>query len=277
MITFASRRRRNFMILAGLGLPCAVIYQAHALSLHPDNFFSGWLMFALMFGLALYNVRKKFPFLPLLTSAGWLQFHVYIGLLCIILFALHIGWRVPDGVLEGILVFLFVVVAGSGVVGLVLSRIIPARLTTRSEEVIMERIPVYLKQLREEADRLVEQARMVSDTTERGDTLSDFYAMRLVAFFYQSTNFWWHLLQSNRPRYMLLRELQALDRYLNNEEKAIAQTLADLIRDKDDLDYQYAHQAVLKYWLFIHVPMTYSLLIFSLAHGLLAHAYGGGF
>ena len=265
------------MILAGLGLPCAVIYQAHALSLHSGNFFSGWLMFALMFGLALYNVRKKFPFLPLLTSAAWLQFHVYIGLLCIILFALHIGWRVPDGVLEGILVFLFVVVAGSGVAGLVLSRTIPARLTTRSEEVIMERIPVYLKQLREEADRLVEQARMVSDTTERGDTLSDFYAMRLVAFFYQPSNFWWHLLQSNRPRYMLLRELQALDRYLNNEEKAIAQTLTDLIRDKDDLDYQYAHQAVLKYWLFIHVPMTYSLLIFSLAHGMLAHAYGGGF
>ena len=276
MTTFASRRRRNLVILACFGLPGAMIYQAYTLSLHQGNFFSGWLLFALMIALALYNVRKKFPFLPLLTASAWLQFHIYTGLLCAVMLALHIGWRVPDGVLEGILLFQFVVVSGSGIVGQALSRTIPARLTTRSEEVIMERIPGYLKQLRTEAGQLVEQARMVSDTTERGDTLSDFYTKRLIAFFHQSANFWWHLLQSNRPRYTLLRELQALERYLNNEEKAIAQALTDLIRDKDDLDYQYAHQAALKYWLFIHVPMTYSLLIFSLAHGVLAHAYRGG-
>ena len=82
-------------------------------------------------------------------------------------------------------------------------------------------------------------------------------------------------MQSNRPRYTLLKELEALDRYLNNEEKIMALALIDIIGAKDDLDYQYAHQAILKYWLFIHIPMTYSLLIFALAHGMLAHAYGG--
>ncbi len=276
MTTFAARRRRNLLIMVCFGLPGIVIYQAYTLSLNRGSFLSGWFLFTLMVALALYNARKKLSFLPVLSSSFWLQFHIYVGILCVGLFALHIGWRVPGGVLGGILTLLFFIVAGSGILGLVLSRSIPARLTTRSEEVIFERIPGYMMQLREQVRQLVEEARTVTDTTESGDTLSDFYTRRLVAFFHQPKNFWWHLLQSNRPRYTLLKELEALDRYLNNEEKIMALALIDIIGAKDDLDYQYAHQAILKYWLFIHIPMTYSLLLFALAHGMLAHAYGGG-
>ena len=49
-----------------------------------------------------------------------------------------------------------------------------------------------------------------------------------------------------------------------------------MVRKKDDLDYHTAMQGRLKMWLFVHIAMTWSLLIFSVVHGVLAHAYGGG-
>ena len=52
--------------------------------------------------------------------------------------------------------------------------------------------------------------------------------------------------------------------------------MGSLIRGKDDLDHQDALQGTLKYWLFIHIPLTYSLLILSLVHALLASAYSAG-
>ena len=113
MTTFAARRRRNLLIMVCFGLPGIVIYQAYTLSLNQGSFFSGWFLFTLMVALALYNTRKKLSFLPMLSSSFWLQFHIYVGILCVGLFALHIGWRVPGGVLGGILTLLFFIVAGS--------------------------------------------------------------------------------------------------------------------------------------------------------------------
>jgi hypothetical protein len=98
-----------------------------------------------------------------------------------------------------------------------------------------------------------------------------------VGYFAGPRNFWWHVIESTRPRFRLLGELAALDRYLNDSERQQVRQLTDLIRAKDDLDYQYTHQTILKYWLFIHIPLTYSLLMVGLAHGLLMVAYYAAF
>ena len=45
------------------------------------SFLTGWILFALILALTFYNGRKKLPFLPLLSSETWLQFHIYAGLL----------------------------------------------------------------------------------------------------------------------------------------------------------------------------------------------------
>ncbi len=50
----------------------------------------------------------------------------------------------------------------------------------------------------------------------------------------------------------------------------------ELAETKDALDYHYAHQATLKAWLFVHVPLTYGLLIVAAAHLVLAYAFTGG-
>ena len=86
---------------------------------------------------------------------------------------------------------------------------------------------------------------------------------------------WLHLVGSDRLQTALLGELEALGRYLNDEENAVRSEIADLIKAKSDLDYHYAHQATLKYWLFVHIPVSYSLLIVGILHGLVAYGWGG--
>ena len=65
-------------------------------------------------------------------------------------------------------------------------------------------------------------------------------------------------------------------RYLNEQERATLEKLAQLVRQKDGLDYHHAVQTTLKLWLFVHVPLTYGLMIFSLMHIVLVFAFSGG-
>jgi hypothetical protein len=228
--------------------------------------YTGWILLVLMVILAMYNLRKRLPFLPLGTSAAWLQFHVYIGFLTLVLFFLHINLRVPKGILEGTLSLLYVTVAGTGILGLILSRLFAKRLASRGEEVIFERIPGIRRHIRENAETLIE--RSVSETNS--STLQEFYAEQLDSYFRQMCNFWGHIFNSVRPRHTLLTNLGEIDRYLNDQEREIAADLANLICVKDDLDYHHTLQGILKYWLFIHIPLSFSLLIVPLMHAILA-------
>ena len=243
-----------------------MVHEVYRVSLRPVSFFTGWGLLVLMVILALYNLRKRMPFLPLGTSAGWLQFHIYIGFLTVVLLVLHINFRVPNGILEGTLSLLYVTVAGTGILGLILSRIFAKRLAARGEEVIFERIPGIRRHIRENAEALIE--RSVSETNS--STIQEFYAEHLDFYFRRMCNFWGHVFNSVRPRHTLLTNLGELDRYLNDQEREIAAELANLVRVKDDLDYHHTLQGILKYWLFIHIPLSFSLLIVSFSHAILA-------
>ena len=142
MTTFA---RRRWLAMTLTLLTIGVIGSLMAtqeLSFRRTAFLSGWMLLVTLLVLVLYNLRKKLTYPPLLKSASWLQIHAYVGLLSIALFLMHIGFRIPDGRLESVLALLFVGVAGSGVVGLFLSRAIPPRLAVRGQEVLFERIPM---------------------------------------------------------------------------------------------------------------------------------------
>jgi uncharacterized protein (DUF2062 family) len=67
--------------------------------------------------------------------------------------------------------------------------------------------------------------------------------------------------------------MDALDRYLDEREKAIAREIRDWIETKQNLDFQYASQRLLKLWLFVHIPCTYSLILLGVVHGIIATLY----
>ena len=186
-----------------------------------------------------------------------------------LIFVLHLELRYPHGALETSVAVLYLAVAGSGVVGLVLSRVLPKRLVTHGEEVIFERIPSFQRNIREEAEGIVEETGSAE--------LGEYYITHLSPFFAKTQHSLSHLRESDRPRQTLLDSLHAMDRYWGTKERESAKRLEYLINRKDDLDYQETLQRVLKSWLFIHIPLTAGLLIFSTVHGVLAYMYSPRF
>ena len=67
--------------------------------------------------------------------------------------------------------------------------------------------------------------------------------------------------------------MAALDRYLNSDERKLMLEIAQFIRSKENLDFQLNAQRALKLWLFVHIPVTYSLILLGLVHGIIAWAF----
>ena len=196
--------------------------------------------------------------------------HIYVGLGSFALFLMHVSFRVPDGMLESILATLYVVVFFSGLYGLWVTRTIPAKLTSVGDEIVFERIPLFKRQLARQAQTIVMQS------CQRTPVLARFYANRLSRYFERRRGLAYFLVPSGRMRRQLISEIDDLDRFLAVEDRSISRQLATMVRQKDDLDYHSAMQGRLKLWLFVHIAITYSLLIFSVVHGILAHSFGGG-
>ena len=233
-------------------------------------FLTGWILLAAMLVLTFYNARKKLPFLPLGDSSTWLQVHVYLGLFTVLLFLIHLNFRLPHGWFEITLAWLFALVSVSGVVGLIFSRALPHRLATRGGEVIFEKIPALCHGLKAEAEKLA------LGTEAKSPAIAKFYARRLAGFFAGPKNAWLHLVESRRSLNALLAELEDLRRTGSDAERATLEKLAVLVRQKDGLDYHRALQLTLKLWLFVHIPLTYGLLIFTTAHIAFAFGFSGG-
>jgi hypothetical protein len=209
------------------------------------------------------------PFLPLLKASTWMQVHIYVGFFSVWLFLLHIGSRVPNGGLEIILAILFVAVAGSGIIGLAITRWLPSRLTIHGENLLFERIPALRSGVRQEAEKLA----LASVAATNSSTIADFYETRLQHYFARP-HFWLsHIVGYRKPLFKLLAELEALERYLNVKEREIMREITELVRAKDNLDFQLAGQSLLKCWLFVHIPLTYSLILIGLIHGVLAWSF----
>ena len=86
-----------FLVLVILTLSVLWLY---SLTLSKTAFASGILLLCCILFLAAYQWRKKLSFLSLGTATVWLQFHIFVGLMSSLLFLMHIGFRVPDGMLE---------------------------------------------------------------------------------------------------------------------------------------------------------------------------------
>lgn len=210
--------------------------------------------------------------LPIGSNAIWLQFHGYVGIISTVMFLQHINLRVPTGNFEILLALLFILTALTGVVGIILSRVVPKYLTRRGEEVIFERIPLFISQLRKRVEAIVLDCAKETETV----AMNDYYQNHLATYFTGPKNVLHHLIASNTPLYLMQRKHQTFCRYLNNKEKEFADEILELVTKKNDLDAHYALQGVLKAWSFLHVPLTYSLIVAAIVHVTLVYAFIGG-
>jgi hypothetical protein len=267
---------RRLSFIAGLLIASAIAFAANVIlkiSLRESAIYSGALLLAVVLALTLLNGRKKLPFLPLMRAATWLQIHIYAGFFCFFIFLLHINFSPPRGALEITLAIVFCVVVLSGFFGIFISRTLPSRLTFSGEPLIYERIPAYRHEIQQNVEQLIRR----SELETQSSTLADFYLEKLRPFFQRLPGAFYAFGGIDRRVERLLKELTALNRYLNEEEKAIANEIRDWIETAQNLHFQYAAQRMLKLWLFVHIPFTYSLILLAIVHGAFACIYAGKF
>lgn len=266
------RRRFAGIFLTTLlvaGLVAAYVGFASSYPRHP--YLSGWVLLAVMLFLTFFNLRKKVPFLRMGSAGFWLQLHIYVGLFSGALFMAHIGFSWPHGLLNQIIAGSFAIVFVTGVLGLWISRAFPKRLTDAGFETPFERIPQVRNHLRDEAEALV----LAGVDGQTSPVIAEFYTGKLGLFFTKPCNLRAHLLRSQAPQAAHRSQFDEIQRYARKSEREMLDKLADLVDRKHLLDYQYALQLTLRLWLFAHIPLSYSLLILSVAHIIVVHSFSG--
>jgi hypothetical protein len=269
---FSVRRIRNTVGSITLTIALLFFLRIYGTPLYRMQTWSGWILFALIVFLLLYKLRKKLPMLPIGSAALWLQCHAYFGLISVAMFAQHINFRIPTGHFEILFAAIFIITACTGIIGLILCRVIPKYLTNRGEEVIFERIPILRAKLRQQAQSLVTDCA----TATKSSVLFEYYQFHLANYFFEPKNLVFHLFGSTTHWHHMVNKHQTFCRFLSNEEKKYADQLLTYMRQKDDLDFHFTLQGLLKAWPFLHLPLSFVLLILSLLHLTLVYAFIGG-
>lgn len=270
----SSRIARRTVMAAVLVVCCAALWiwdSVRGRALIPTASATGWVLLLLVVLLALYGVRKWLPFLPWGRSRTWLRLHVLAGAVALFAFGLHLRWSAPNGIFEFVLAAVFLVLALSGVVGLWLSRTIPTRLSAVGIEVIYERIPTLRRQIRAESESLVRE----SVRRTHSMAIADFYEQRLRTVFERPSERWRNLRGDDRPWRRLEHDLDEFESCLGGTGRDILAALRAHVLRLHQLDLHHSLQGALKFWLFVHVPLTWGLLALAAVHVLVVHAFGG--
>ena len=203
------------------------------------------------------------------NAATWLLLHAVGGVLALVVYWLHTRNLWPIGSYEQLLAVLFYATVLTGVFGYLIQRFYPNRLTQTGMEIIYERIPREISELRQRAEELV-------FGVYREDRKRDFGASlcrqsRLV--FSASPFFRNHIVGSQRGAHWLRQQDSTVRRYLSDDEKVYLDELTALAEYKNGVDIHYALQGIMKRWLLFHVPLTMGLLAMVVWHLLIVHIY----
>ena len=252
-------------------LACALVFAAHASALHLGKpaVMTGWSLVAVMVFLSLFNARKKMSMLPLGNAKTWLKLHVVGGFLALIVFWIHTGNLWPTGTYERALALLFYLLTVNGIIGFILQRIYPGHLTQTGLEIIYERIPAEVAEVRERAEALVLECTQATGV----ETIARYYLETLSWFFRQPRFFTSHAVGRQKGRYWIRQRFALIKQYLNETETSYLAKLQTLAEMKNKIDVHYALQTVMKSWLLIHIPLTVAVLVLAAWHILLVHIY----
>ncbi len=263
------RHLRNSLITAAVVALVWLSVRIVELDLQNSAYTSGWVLIACITLLMAYQIRKKIRTLPIGSNAAWLQLHLYVGVLTIIVFSLHIDWSLPRTQLGLMLTTFFLGTAITGILGIFLSRLYAKRLRHLSEEIIFERIPYHRNTLKEKAQALVLEA--AEKTGSSG--ILNLYEQSFAVYFSGPSHRVAHLLGSSYHLEAMRSQIRNHQRFLNDQEVEYAGKLLSLVLQKDELDSHHSLQGVLKHWLFIHVPLAVALLPVILIHIVSSYAY----
>lgn len=219
---------------------------------------------------ALLGVRKKLPFLPVGNVQRWLRGHIWLTLLTIPLILLHSGFRL-GGPMTTTLMVLYAIVMVSGIYGLILQHKLPTMMKgSLAAEIVFEQIPNVRAQLCAAAENLQRSLKqqatsgsaVVAVDVSQEEVLAGFIEQRLIPY----------LSARRGEKYRLgqAREADEIFRHLKLRVDEMYRPRVDDMRRWCDerrlTDTQLRMQHWLQGWLFVHVPLSFLLLLMTVWH-----------
>ncbi len=260
----------------------------------------GSIASAFMLFAGLLGARKKVPVWRVGRAQAWMRGHLWLGVLSFPLIFFHSGFRFGTGLTKG-LMWLFVVVFVSGIVGAILQHFMPRLETQRIPlETIYEQIGRVRSQLVTEAQTLVQEASTalegnVSQATEQqraasasagtmgGVTvasglqvdesasaeLQEFFRREMQPYIAEGGSRGLALADRNHSRgiFQQLRLLMPPNLHSSIDD------LENICEEKRQLDQQTQYHRILHAWLLVHIPASYALLLLGAVHAVMALRY----
>ncbi len=249
--------------------------------LRDPRYLDGWMLVGGMTLQLYFHVAKKTASLSPKAALRWRKIHIFLGYLLIAAFILHSDFSLPDTGFEWALWAGFVMVALSGIFGTYLTWSLKAK-PRIDEGTGYDRIPDHRAALARAvhaaiADPNHPAAAAIALPAPPYDTwLMDLYIDHLRDFFQGQRNFSAHLIGSRRPLKRLTDEIDNLSRYVDQRGQEKLAAIKELVVEKDRLDFARVYLGLTRAWLFVHVPVTYSLIVLTVLHVLVVYAFSSG-
>ena len=248
--------------------------------LRDPRYLDGWVLAGGMSLQLSFHIAIKTASLSPESAARWRKIHILIGYLLIAAFISHSDFSLPDTGFEWALWAGFVLVALSGIFGTYLAWSLHAKHGI-DERFGYDRIPTRRAELAGEVHAAVVKtgpaaAAIALPAPPYDAWVMDLYTTHLRDFFQGQRNFTAHLIGSQRPLKRLTEEIDNLSPYVDpwSQEKLAA--IKNLVVEKDRLDFAHVHLGLTKGWLFVHVPVTYALIVLTVLHVLVVYAFSSG-
>jgi len=262
--------RRIFVVLL-LATAGVYFYYARGGFQHggtPIGLAYGTIGFFLCYLLAYFGIRKRSYRSRFGTLEQWLQSHIYLGVLALIILVLHTGGRFNDKIAVATLLLVAVVVV-SGIVGAVFYVTVPRLLTEVESELTVEEISEQMNQLAKQMARIA---------SGRSEPFQRIYRQLIE----EGNPGWlagWRLLAARmRNRKGASSDWAPLLRLVPKDEEAELRQMLVVSRQRKELLlrllFQSRYKNVLESWLYVHVPFTVALLVFAVVHVVAVFYYG---
>ena len=251
--------------------------------------------YAMMIFAGFLSIRKKFRVARMGRAKFWMRGHIWLGFLAFPLIVYHAAFGL-GGPLTTVLMLLFAIVWVSGIAGALIQHYMPAIMTREVPmETIYDQVDSVLRQLCDEAEELMVQLvpameavpvpevvgdRTITRTVPLSQATRDIdskslqpirslYSDKVQPFLLHPGNFGHELAnaQVSAKLFETVRQMSpgVLDPFVDD--------LENICEEKRQLDKQVRLHKILHGWLFVHLPLSWALLILGGIHAVIALRY----
>ena len=270
----------NILLIVAISAGLMWLVWIYGNGLRDPRYLDGWLLAGGMSFQLTFHIAIKTASLPPKSAVRWRKMHIFVGYLLIAAFISHSHFSLPDTGFEWALWASFVLVTLSGIFGTYLAWSLQAKRGI-DERVGYDRIPTRRAELAQDVEAAVAKTDPAADAIALPAPpydawITELYTNHLKDFFQGQRNVTAHLIGSQRPLKQLTDEIDNLSRYVDrpSQEKLVA--IKDLVVEKDRLDFARVFLGLTKAWQFVHVPVTYALIVLTVLHVVVVYSFSSG-